>query len=406
MSYGVFQDYYTTSWPLRGRNPATGVIGTTFNGVVYLLMPFLFAALTQRWARYRHAVAMCGVVINCLSFILSSYSTWAWHVVATQGVFAPIGCALIYSPRTSSLGEWYATDYRAVAYGIVLSSKNIVGSACPFMLRYLLDHCGFSIALRIWASVAAGSSLFAMLLVPGRPASITSTEARSRRVPWNFLMHQTFYIYSFATIMQSAGYGLPQTYLPTYAHEAASLSHTSATLLLTVFNIPGILFSSFFGFLSSNKRFPMSASTTTSISAISATLSVFLLWGLAPRNSMALLTLFAIIFGFFTSGYSATWGGVLNEMEGEAASRNEAVDTGVLYGLLNGARGVGYASGGLAAVLLPRTSGAGGLPGSGYAAKHFPIIVFTGLCSIFGGWSILWHLKKIHMPGLACSRKS
>jgi hypothetical protein len=32
--------------------------------------------------------------------------------------------------------------------------------------------------------------------------------------------------------------------------------------------------------------------------------------------------------------------------------RNEAIDTGMLYGLLNGARGVGYVSGGLASCCL------------------------------------------------------
>ncbi len=32
--------------------------------------------------------------------------------------------------------------------------------------------------------------------------------------------------------------------------------------------------------------------------------------------------------------------------------RNEAVDSGVLYGLLNGARGIGYVAGGLASVPL------------------------------------------------------
>jgi hypothetical protein len=35
----------------------------------------------------------------------------------------------------------------------------------------------------------------------------------------------------------------------------------------------------------------------------------------------------------------------MNDMENDAAQRNEAIDSGVLYGLLNGARGIGYVSG-------------------------------------------------------------
>ena len=398
MSYGVFQEYYSSNWPLHGGDhSATGAIGTTFNGVIYMLMPFLFAALTQRLARYRRAAALCGIALNCLSFLASSFSTKVWHLVATQGVLAPLGCALIYSPITLSLGEWYATTYRAVAYGVILSCKNIVGSACPFLLRHLLDYYGFRMALRVWAAIAVGISILAIFLIPkDRPQGMPSVEeTRARRIPWHFLKHRTFYVYSFATLMQSAGYGIPQTYLSEYAHEAASLSSTSATLLLTLFNIPGIISSSFFGFLSDNKRHSFSANSTMCMAALSSALAVFLLWGLASRNSMALLVLFALIFGFFASGYSATWGGVLKEMEVEAASRNEAVDTGVLYGLLNGARGVGYVGGGIASVLLVKPSAAGKAPGAGaYASEYGPLIVFTGISSVLGGWSVLWGFRK------------
>lgn len=55
---------------------------------------------------------------------------------------------------------------------------------------------------------------------------------------------------------------------------------------------------------------------------------------------MALLVLFSLICGF-AGGHSTTWGGMIKEMEKDAANRNEAIDTGMVYGLLNGARGVG-----------------------------------------------------------------
>src|ERR1700722_8561032 len=352
MSYGVFQEYYSDNWTLQGSDETTGIIGTTSNGVMYLSMPFLFALFTRRWARRRQTAALCGAVLACISFLLSSFSTHAWHLVATQGVMAALGCALIYSPTTLSLGEWFNTSNRAVAYGVVLSCKNIVGSTCPFLLRVLLDHYSFRITLRLWTAIGAGTSILAIFLIPIHPSSTSSNAHRTRKIPWQFLKHQTFYIYSIAIILQSSGYGIPQTYLNTYAHEVTLLSQTSATLLLTLFNVPGIVASSFFGYLSDNKHFPLSATTITSISAVSSALSAFLLWGLTSQGSMALLILFSITFGFFAGGYSATWGGVINELEREAAQRNEAIDTGMLYGLLNGARGIGYVSGGLAGVPL------------------------------------------------------
>ena len=53
MNYGIFQEYYSNHWTLDGGREATGVIGTTSNGVMYLSMPLLFALLSRRWARHR-----------------------------------------------------------------------------------------------------------------------------------------------------------------------------------------------------------------------------------------------------------------------------------------------------------------------------------------------------------------
>jgi MFS family permease len=354
-------------------------------------MPFLFALFARRWARWRRRASVAGVFVTALSFVLSSFSTNVWHLILTQGVLAALGCALMYSPTTLTLGEWFSTGNRALAYGIILSSKNVVGSTCPFLLQRLLDDYGFRTTLRIWAGIVTGTALGAIYLIPDHPSSV-STPYRSRKLSWTFLRHRTFYIYSVATLLQSSGYGIPQTYLSTYAHNITALSQTASTLLITLFNIPGIISSSFFGYLTDNKRFDLSASAVTAISATSSALSAWLLWGLSGQHhsAMPLLTVFSITFGFFAGGYSATWGGILNEMEKEAIDRNEALDTGVMYGLLNGARGIGYVSGGLAGVPLLKAGMSSEMSGFAYGTDYGPLIVFTGLCSIFGGWSVVW----------------
>jgi predicted MFS family arabinose efflux permease len=389
MSYGVFQEYYFGNWTLQGNREVTGIIGTTFNGVMYLSMPFLFALFTRRWASKRLVAALCGAGLTCVSFFLSSFSTRGWHLVATQGVMAALGCALIYSPTTLSLGEWFNTSNRALAYGVVLSCKNIVGSASPFLLRALLDRYSFRTTLRLWTAITAGTSIFGIFLIPTHPSNLSSTR-RTRKIPWKFLKYQSFYIYSIAIILQSSGYGIPQTYLNTYAHDVTLLSQTSVTLLLTLFNIPGIVASTFFGYLSDNKRFSISATTATSIPAICSALSAFLFWGLTSQGSMALLVLFSITFGFFAGGYSATWGGIINQLEREALQKNEAIDTGMLYGLLNGARGIGYVSGGLVGIPLLKAGSTSTVGSFGYGTTYGPLIIFTGLSSVFGGCGLLW----------------
>ena len=133
--------------------------------------------------------------------------------------------------------------------------------------------------------------------------------------------------------------------------------------------------------------------TTTSISAVSYAISAFLLWGLTSEGSMAFLVLFSITFGFFAGGYSATWGGIINEMESEAAQKNEAIDSGMVYRLLNGARGIGYVGGGLAGVPLLKSGHTTSMHGLAYRTDYGPLIIFTGLSSLFGGSALLWKLQ-------------
>ncbi|KAI5379035.1 hypothetical protein AA0121_g7862 [Alternaria tenuissima] len=397
MSYGVLQEYYFDNWTLEGDRKLTGIIGTTSNGVMYLSMPLLFALFTKRWARYRQSAAILGALLACTAFILSSFSRHVWHLVATQGVLAALGCALVYSPTTLSLGEWFNTQNRicnrAVAYGICLSTKNIVGSVCPFIFRGLLDRYGFRTTLIVWAAITFGTAVLSVSMIKPPRSSLDTSTTRGRKIPWHFLKHQTFWVYSIATLLQSAGYGIPQTYISEYARNVSHLSHTFSALLITLINIPGICSSTFFGFLSDNKYFHLSAPTVTVMSAVSSALSAFLFWGLAAQGGIPLLVLFAITFGFFASGYSATWGGVINDIENDAARRNEAVDSGVLYGLLNGARGIGYVAGGLVSVPLIQAGSTTSVGRLGYGTTYGPLIIFTGLSLSFGGLGLAFRRK-------------
>lgn len=389
MSYGVFQEYYYDNWTLEGDRSVTGVIGTTANGVMYLSMPLLFALFTRQWAHRRQLAALGGTAIACISFFASAYSRTVWHLLATQGVVSALGCALVYSPITLSLGEWYTSSNRALAYGVVLSSKNIVGTSLPFMLRALIDAYGYETTLKAWTAIVGGTSVFAIFLIPTHPSRMESRAMRARRIPWHFLRHRSIYFYSLAILFQSSGYGIPQTYLSTYARDMA-LSQASGTLMLALFNAPGIVASAFFGWLSDNQHVSLSAQAVSAIPPVCSALSTFFFWGLTTQGGLGLLVVFSMTFGFFSGGYSATWGGMLKQMEREAAERNEAVDPGMLYGLLNGVRGIGYGSGGFAGAGLLKAGYISSSRRFGYGTLYGPLILFTGLSSLLGGWVVLW----------------
>ena len=166
--------------------------------------------------------------------------------------------------------------------------------------------------------------------------------------------------------------------------------------MIAIFNAPGILSCIGFGLLSD--KFHVSAANNTQISTLGSGLCVFFLWGLKSHEVPALLILFSIGYGFFAGGYSSTWGGWIKELEDEASEKNEAINTGMLYGLLNGARGIGYTVGGLVGVELLKAGAVGASPQWAYGTKYGALIVFTGVCSILGGWGSIWSCSKGMSP--------
>lgn len=382
MTFGIFQEAYSHGGLVKGAANSFGVVGTTMNGVMYLTMPVLFTALDRgRWAKHRRWVAVSGVVISALAFLISSFSTQLWHLVVLQGVFAALGNTMVYSPAQLYLDEHFRSG-RATAYGTVYSAKNIVGTTCPLIFSALLQRLEFRWTLRIWAIVVLATGALGIAIIPSMPSA---SRRIPQRVPWSFLRHRTFYIYSISNAVFSSGYGIPQTYLSSYARDTLHFSTISSALMITLFNAPGIISCIGFGLLSDKTR--ISSTANTFISAGGSCVCALLLWGLASNRIPAVLILFALTYGFFSSGYSSTWGGWIKDFEREAVESNEAINTGMLVGLFNGARGIGYVVSGVAGVELLN---AGAIDSSnwGYGTKYGGLILFTGLSAVIGTWNV------------------
>jgi predicted MFS family arabinose efflux permease len=145
--------------------------------------------------------------------------------------------------------------------------------------------------------------------------------------------------------------------------------------MLVLFGGCSIFGSFIFGFFADR----LQVSTCILVSSVGSVLSIFLFWGLSDQ--VALLAVFAITYGFFAGAYSSTWPGVLKEMR----RMDQNVETGLMYGILSGGRGLGYAlSGPLSSVLL-NTSWPEGRSW-GYGTEYGPMILFTGISALLGGW--------------------
>jgi len=114
------------------------------------------------------------------------------------------------------------------------------------------------------------------------------------------------------------------------------------------------------------------------LSTLRSAIAVFIFWGLAGQVS--LLVMFALLYGFFAGGFSVTWPGVMKQLKRE----KPAVETGRIFGMLAGARGIGNGvSGPFSSVLVNAASPRDAR--LGYDTQYEWLVVLNVVTALFGG---------------------
>ncbi|KAL2044944.1 hypothetical protein N7G274_002719 [Stereocaulon virgatum] len=371
-SFGLFQEYYTTHAPFSNEPSGIAVIGTLALGIMYLGAPFTFALL-QRFPHHRRRFAFAGLVITSTALIGSSFATRVWHLILTQGVLYAVGGSILYFPTIIFLDEWFIRR-KGLAYGVMWAGTGVSGVCIPFIMNWGLSRYSFSTMLRVWSIVLillAGPLL--LFVKPRTPVSPTSCR---RPISLAFIKTSTFWALQTGNILQGLGFFMPNIYLPSYAR-AIGLSSIAGTVTITLFNTMSVFGQVIQGALSDK----LHVTTVILMSTIGATLSVFLLWGLSA--SLPLLCIFSIMYGLSAGGFSSTWTGATQEIR----KRDDNAELGMVFGLLAAGRGIGsVVSGPLSEALLSDQPWRGEAT-LGYGTGYGPLIVFTGITAMCGGFS-------------------
>lgn len=343
---------------------------------MYLMSPITFTVLTK-WPGLRSWFGPIGLIMTAVGFLMSSFATKVWQLIATQGVISALGCGLLFTPTTLYLDEWFVKR-KGLAYGIMWAGKSSTGVAMPFIMDASLRRFGPARTLQGWsvATVLLSAPLL-YFLRPRIPLSRTSTV---RRIDVSFIRMRSFWMLSLGNVLQSLGYFLPYTYISSFAVQELGTSTSIATLILALVNATSIPGGIFLGSL--GDHFPVT--TAIMVSSLGSALTVFLFWGFSEH--VALLAVFSITYGFFAGGFSSTWSGVLTDLK----KQSPAIDTGFIFGLLAGGRGIGNViSGPLSVALLTKNGWLGNGKGWGYGGEYGGIILFTGATAFLGGWGWL-----------------
>ncbi|KAH6657814.1 major facilitator superfamily domain-containing protein [Truncatella angustata] len=379
-SFGVFQDYYTTTPPFAG-SPNIAVIGTCAMGLMYLLSP-LTLGICRVYARQARYAPVAGMLIMCAALVASSFCTTVNGLVATQGVLYAVGGSVAYSPCMLYIDEWFAAR-KGLAYGIMWAGTGLAGVVLPLLLESLLGRLGYQTTLRLWSGILfACTAPLAWFIKPRIPVSASSA---SRSRPWDlrFWGLKAFLCYQFCNVVEAMGFFLPTIYLPTFARSALNAGAlTSASTILLV-NVASVFGTVAMGWLID--RFHVT--TCICISTVGCVLGVFCVWGLS--TSLATLYAFCILYGLFAGSFVGSWPGVMKEVASIGADEYGYIDPAMVFGWLAAGRGIGnVVSGPLSGVLL--SSGSGWKAGGGYGSGYGGLIVFTGVTALVGGTSWIW----------------
>lgn len=207
-----------------------------------------------------------------------------------------------------------------------------------------------------------------------KPRIPLSQSAAVRRISLNFIYLPSFWMLQIGNILQSLGYFLPYTYISTYAVQQLHVSTTVATMLLVLINVTSIPGGIVIGGLVDYFHI----TTVILISTLGSALAVFLFWGFSSQT--ALLAVFNITYGFFAGGFSSTWSEILQELK----AQSPALDTGFIFGLLAGGRGIGnMISGPLSVALVTRDGWLKDGNSWGYNGQYGGIILFTGVTALW-----------------------
>ncbi|KAF5666521.1 monocarboxylate transporter [Fusarium heterosporum] len=380
VSFGIFQEYYTSHASLKASPSAIASIGASQTGIMYLMMPLAFIAL-NRLPRLRKWCGPSGLAITLISLTSSAFVNSVAGLIATQGVLYAIGCSLLFSPISLYMDEWFV-ERKGFAYGVMWAGKSTVGVAMPFLFNVLLEKFGLRATLISWTVASAAMTLPTLFFL--KPRVEIGRDARPRPISFAFFGYTSFWMLQFGIVVQSLGYLMPSTYLASYA-SAIGLSSVTGPILLALFSLASVPGSLIHGMLGDK----VSAAKVILVSSLGSALPVFLLWGL--NRHISTMVVFVILYGFFAGGFSATWSAALQEVKGD----NELIDSSLVFGMLLGGRGLGFVvAGPLSGALISAGNSLAAGESLGYATQYGPMILCTGVTAVLGAWAPICKIAK------------
>ncbi|KAG2181836.1 hypothetical protein INT44_008652 [Umbelopsis vinacea] len=355
-SFSVYLQHYQKQPEFAGASVTElTIIGTLATGVSYM-GGFVVGLLGGRFSL--KTMMYAGSVTMVVALVAASFATQVWHLILTQGFLFGLGGAfgkqsLIVVMSQTSNSNRFPLNYQSLQLlvGFIYAGAGVFGLACPTLIDMSLKSIDWRWTLRVVALFVLVFCLGSSFVI--RPRHSTD-DARSyaslSRKDFAFIKSKRFLIMAGAVLFQGLGFFVPNLFIQPYAQWLGSSEQVS-TIMLSILNAATIIGQLALGHVCDRYGYATSAVISSGV----ASLSVFLLWGLAPQ-SFGLLIAFAVIYGTFGSGFTSSFPSIVTDIAG-TEYRKPILINGVFMLL----RGIGNVVGNpIGSVILTSTSGAAG----------------------------------------------
>ncbi|KAI0926615.1 hypothetical protein AcV7_005507 [Taiwanofungus camphoratus] len=366
-AFGVYQDYYTTTFLAQKSSSEISWIGSLQLCLMYAPGVFVGRAFD---AGYFHHLEIAGSILYvvCVFMLSLTKANQYYQVFLAQAVGMGLGLGMTFLPSLSIVSHHFRRR-RALAIGIVSSGSSVGGIVFPIMLNRLFQspHVGFANGVRASGAVVGSLLLLGNCLMRTRLPSKRQTGMAHlawrdvRNIIWDGA-----YLWSIVgAFFTSLGVYVPLFYLQLFAADHG-VNARITTYALAILNAGGVVGRLLPPFLADeigiyNMLLP------------SIFMSAALIFSIFGATTSAGVVLVALLFGFSCGAYTSLIPSLLVTLSSTLS------ELGVR---------MGFAYSVVAVATLTGNPIAGALLGTGRGDSQsltwWRAIIFAGICTIAG----------------------
>jgi MFS family permease len=284
---GTFQAYLSEN---QLSDQTESAVGWVFG--IYAFLSFFCGIQIGPWfdAKGPRVPVFMGSILILATYLLLGVCTAYWHFLIVFGILGGLGTSLVFTPAVAAIGHWFMRR-RGSCTGLAAAGGSLGGIVYPLTLKSLFPQIGFAWSCRVVALINLVLLIVANLGIRGRlPPKKAS---RENLLPdLKIFRDRTFALTTIAVFFMEFGLFIPIGYLVSYALAEGVESGYSYNLIV-IFNAASTI-GRYLPGLAADKLGRFNCMLAMIFLGV---ISLFGFW-LPAHSSRALLTIFAVAFGF------------------------------------------------------------------------------------------------------------